>query len=29
MLWAATPTSLVTTLKGAGLEGVSFGLLLS
>jgi prepilin-type N-terminal cleavage/methylation domain-containing protein len=29
MLWAATPSSLVTTLKGAGLEGVSFGLLLS
>jgi hypothetical protein len=29
MLWAATPTTLITTLKGAGLEGVSFGLLLS
>jgi prepilin-type N-terminal cleavage/methylation domain-containing protein len=29
MLWAATPSSLVTTLHGAGLEGVSFGLLLS
>jgi hypothetical protein len=29
MVWATTPSSLTTTLHGTGLEGMSFGVLLS